>query len=104
MTLDDQRAVPTGAVLLGPGYQLTGAHPGLATCVDEDHQREQAHDLGLVGQQLAQDAGQPDRLAGELGAHRLAVAGGEVALVEDQEENGQDAGEALGEVGGSGTR
>ncbi len=99
VALGDQGAVPAGAVLLVERDQLPVAHPGLAPRLDEHHQREQAGHLRLVGQQLAQDPGQPDGLGGQLGADRVAVAAGEVALVEDEEQHGQHAAEPLGQVG-----
>ena len=42
--------------------------------VGEQHEREQAGDLGIVGQRGVHAPGQPDRLAGEVGARRVGAA------------------------------
>ena len=102
VALGDQPAVPAGVILLAERDQLPIPHAGLTPGLGEQQQPEQTGHLRLLGEQLAEDPCQPDGLAGELGAHRVAVAGGEVALVEDEEQYRQHAAEPLGEVGGLG--
>jgi hypothetical protein len=72
--LGDGAAVPEAAVLLGErDERAVGRRPGRAARVGEQHQREQAGDLAVSRQPLAQLAGEPDRLAG--GARRGAAPG-----------------------------
>ncbi len=104
VALGDQRAIPAGAVLLGERHQLPVPYAGRAPGLGQQLQPEQAGHLRFLGKQLAQDAGEPDRLAGELGADRVAVAGGQITLVEDEEQHGQHAGEPPGRSAASGTR
>ena len=105
MPLGDQLPVPAAAVLLVQRDQLPVGDADRAAGVGEQHQREQAGDLGDVGEQGAQDPGQPDRLVGELVADRRGIGrGGEVALVEDQVDDGQHAVHALAEIGRGGHR
>ena len=61
-------------------------HARVAARVVQQHQREQAAHLGLVGHERAEHAGEPDRLVAQLAAHERVGARGEVALVEDQVE------------------
>ena len=56
----------------------------------QQHQREQAVHLGLVGHQLGERAAEPDRLGGE-------VAAPAVALVEDQVDDREHRGEPVGQ-------
>jgi hypothetical protein len=58
--------------------------------VVQEHQCQQAMDLGLVGHQLRQRAPEPDRL-------RRQVAAAAPALVEDQVHDGQSGGEPVRE-------
>jgi hypothetical protein len=55
----------------------------------EQHQREQAEDLGLVGHQLREDPGESDGLAAQLPADQRVAGRGGVALVEHQVQHGQ---------------
>ncbi|OIJ90076.1 hypothetical protein BIV25_32790 [Streptomyces sp. MUSC 14] len=88
--LIDQRAVPPLAVLFGQRYQVAGrCRPCLAAGVSEQHQREQPGHLAVLGQLRVHRPGQPDRLAGEVGADQLGARGSGVALVEDQVEHVQ---------------
>ena len=73
----------------------SGADPRLPASVVEEHQREEAHDLRLVGEQRPHDPGQADRLARELAAHEDVARGRGVALVEDQVEDLEHAAEPL---------
>ena len=61
----------------------------------QQHQRQQAGDLRVVGQRPPDDPGQADRLAGEVAARQLRAAAGQVALVEDQVEHVQDRAQPL---------
>jgi hypothetical protein len=84
----DRRRVPARAVLLVQRHQfaaLVGA--GRAARVGEEHQRQEAADLGLLGQRQPRDPGQPDRLGGQLGPGQVGARARRVALVEDQVED-----------------
>ena len=63
---------------------------GRAPRVVDEHQRQEAVHLALVGHQLGERPAEPDRLAGEIDAAA-------VALVEDQVDDGEDRGEAVRE-------
>ena len=62
----------------------------------QQHQGQQAHDLGLGLEQAQQQPGQPDRLVAQGGLGLDGVGPGRIALVEDQVEHGGDGGQALG--------
>ena len=63
--------------------------------VGQQHQREQAGDLGVRrGCSAAERAREPDRLGRELDAHELRPRAARVALVEDQVEHVQHGREA----------
>ena len=99
VSLGDQRPVPAAAVLLVQGDQLATGDPGRAAGIDEQQEGEQARDLALVGEQLAQHAGETDRLVRQLDAHRVVARAGEVALVEDEVDDGEHGVQPLGQVG-----
>src|SRR5215218_918068 len=63
--------------------------------VGQQHQREQARDLAVVGQQRVDRAGEADRLPRQLRALELRAGRRGVALAEDQVEHVQHGGEAL---------
>ena len=86
------RLVPSRAVLLLERNQdaSSGGARGAAGIM-QHHEREQTDGFGL-GQQVDKQPSQPDRLGREVGAR-------EVALVEDEIDDVQDAGQALGELG-----
>ena len=96
MALGDQRRVPGAAVLLVERDQLAARRdPGGAAGLGEEHQRQQPGHLAVVRQQGADQAGEPDRLGGQVGPDGIGVgAGREVALVEDEEEDREHAGDA----------
>src|SRR3712207_8854132 len=48
----------------------------------EEHQREEAADLAVTGQQRMDGAGEPDRLAGQFALLQVGAGGGGVALVD----------------------
>ena len=72
--LGDQRAVPERPVLLVERDELA-VRPGARrpAGVGEQHEREQAGDLAVVGQQPVQRARQPDRFVGEIGALQVGA-------------------------------
>ncbi len=102
MAFGDQLRVPDAAVLLGQGDQLAvGRDPGGAAGLDEQHQRQQPGHLAVVRQQGADQAGEPERLGGQVVPYGIAVrAAGQVTLVEDEEQDGQHAGDADRQVAG----
>jgi FAD/FMN-containing dehydrogenase len=67
-----------------------------STGVLEQHQREEAHDLGLGWEQPEQQPGEPDRLRGQRCPQRHGLAGRRVAFVEQEVEHGGNGSEALG--------
>ena len=60
-------------------------------------EREQAADLGLVGHQLHQQAGQANRFGAQVGAHQVVVFSGGIAFVEDQVDDAEHRGQPLGQ-------
>ncbi len=88
--LDDQTPVPQGPVLLGQGDQLAvGTAASGAPGVGEQHESEQAGDLGILRCGRVDAPGQADGLAGQVGAGQVGAAAAGVALVEEQVEHVQ---------------
>ena len=56
-------------------------------------------DLGLVGHQLDEQAGQADALRAQLAANELVALGRDVALVEHQVHDGEHGSEPVGQLG-----
>jgi hypothetical protein len=100
VALGDQRAVPGAAVLLVEGDELTARrHPRGPACLGQEHQRQQPGDLAVGRHQVTDQPGQPDRLGGQVAADRLLLGvRGQVALVEDQVEDGEHPGDPGREV------
>ena len=95
--LGDGLVIPAGAVLVGQQHHaagVVGASRGAA--VLQQQQGQQAVDLALVGQQLAQQAGQADGLVAQVDPHQRVAAARRVALAEDQVDDPQHAGQPLG--------
>jgi hypothetical protein len=82
--------IPARAVLLGQQHQLSVGEAGVAASVVDQHQGQQRAHLGLVGHQLGERAAEPDRLGRQVPATA-------VALVEDQVDDRQHGGKAVGE-------
>jgi len=99
IALGDKRPVPARPVLVGQQDQVAvwrrAAGPA-GLC--QQHQREEALDLRLLGHQLAQHPRQPDRLRAQLADELIAGARG-VPLVEDEIEDGEHRPQTAGEVG-----
>jgi hypothetical protein len=73
--LVDFARVPAGAVLVLQGHEVTRfVYPGGAPSVVQEHEREQAEGLGLVGHQVGQGAGETDRLRAQALAHEVGTA------------------------------
>ena len=86
----DLLGVPERPVLIGEEDDAAVGEACLAAGVVHQHQRQQPVHLRLVGHQLCERVPEPDRLGGEVDAAA-------VALVEDQVDDGEDRGQALGE-------
>ena len=96
--LGDLLAVPERAVLLLERHEVAlRAGTGGAAGVVEQHEREQAEDLGFIGHQLGEQTAEADRLAAEVPPHEGVACGGGVALVEDEVDDLQHRREALGQ-------
>ena len=67
-SVGDLRGVPERAVLVGEQHQLAIAEPRLAAGVEQQHHRQQAVHLRLVGHQLGERPPEPDRLGRQLAA------------------------------------
>ena len=95
--LGDLLPVPLGPVLLGQRHQRPvrlGA--GGPPRVGQQHQRQQAGHLAVLGQQPAQPAGEPDRLPRQRRDRQLLPVAGAVALAEDQVQHVQHGLQPLG--------
>ena len=98
--LGQRAGVPARAVLVGQrDVAPVAADAGVAARVVDEHERQQAGGLGVVGHQLGEQAPEADRLRAQLGAHQAVAGAGRVALVEDEVDDGEDAGEAIGDLG-----
>ena len=100
MTLGDQRRVPGPTVLLAEGDELAARRdPGGAAGLGEEHQRQQPGHLTVLRHEGTDQAGEPDRLGGQVLTDGIGVGTGrQVALVEHQEQDGEDAGDADREI------
>src|SRR5829696_8706131 len=100
MTLGDQRRVPGPTVLLVKGDQFAARrNPGGAAGLGEEHQRQQPGHLTVLRHEGTDQASQPDRLDGQDGTYGIGVgAARQVALVEDEVQDGEYAGNACREI------
>ena len=93
-------AIPEAAVLVGQQHELAvGGRAGGPARLDEQHEREQSHDLGFVGHQLGQQPSEADGLRAEVLADEPVARARRVALVEDEVDDGQHGPQAVREVG-----
>src|ERR1022692_714428 len=100
VTLGDQRGVPGPTVLLVEGDQFAARrNPGGAAGPREEQQRQQPGHLTVPRHEGTDQASEPDRLGGQVVTYGIGVgAGRQVALVEDEEEDGEYAGGACREI------
>jgi hypothetical protein len=98
--LGDQRRVPSPTVLLVEGDQFAARrNPGGAAGLGEEHQRQQPGHLTVLRHQGTDQPREPDRLGGQVVTYGIGVgAGSQVTLVEDEEDYGEYAGDALREI------
>ena len=96
VALGDQLAVPGAAVLLVEGDEFTARrHARGPAGLRLEHQRQKPGDLAVGRHQVTYQSCQPDCLGGQVAADRLLVgARGQVALVEDQVEDGEHSGDS----------
>ncbi len=66
LAFGDQTQIPAAAVLVGQPHQvaLRGGAAG-PTRIDQQHEREQPHDLQFVGHQLGQEPSEAEGLSAE---------------------------------------
>ena len=69
-----------------------------AAGVVEEHEREEADGLGLVGHELGEGAGEADGVGAQPLAYEVGAARGRVPLVEQQVQHGQHCAGALGQL------
>jgi hypothetical protein len=100
LAFGDAVAVPAAAVLVGQQHQLAvGGGAGGPARLDQQHERQQPHDLRFVGHELGQEPSQADGLRAEVVADEPVARAGRVALVEDEVDDGQHGPQAVGELG-----
>ncbi len=93
----DRRAVPPGAVLHGQGDEgPVGRDPGRPARLGQEHECEQTGYLGLVGQQLVEQASEADGFRRQVGAVQVGAAARRIALVEDEVDHPEHQPEPLG--------
>ena len=91
-------SVPERAILVLEQHDLAvGSDPRGASRVLEEHEREQAEHLGLVGHEHGEELREPDRLVAEVGAHVVGAGRRRVALVEHEVEHREHRAQPLGE-------
>ena len=99
LPLLDERPAPAAPVLLRQGEQLSlGADARVQARGGQEHQREQTQDLRLLGEELDQEAPEPDGLFAEVDADQAIPRGRGVAFIEDQVDDGEHASEPLSEL------
>ena len=93
LALVDGGAIPPRAVLLGKQHQrAVVSNARRAARFSEEHQRQQARDLGFIGHQQSQRARQANRL-GAQPAFGLAVQAGRVDQVDHRQHRAQAIGQ-----------
>lgn len=100
MSFGDQPVVPGAAILLVEGDEFpAGRNAGGASCLGEQHERQEPGDRTVPGEQAAEEPGEPDRPGGQVRPDWFGVGPGrQVPLVEDEEEHGEHPGETSREV------
>src|SRR5438067_767594 len=99
-TATDQELVPPRAVLIEQQDRLSrGPDPGAQARRLELHQRDEAVDLGLLRNELSQDAAETQRLLAERRSNPVVTGGRRVALVEDQVDDLEHRRQTGGEFG-----
>jgi len=94
--------IPPGAVLVGEtDHRPIAIRAGGSSSVGEHHQGEQADRFGLVGHELDEHPGQPDRFGREVGAHQFCARGRRVAFGENDRDGGEHHIEAVWQLGGA---
>ena len=94
----DLRPVPERAVLVGEEDELArGVDARVAARVLEEEESEEPERLRLVRHEDTEELRQPDRLGAQIGANEIVAGGCGVPLVEDEVEDAQDVGHAVGE-------
>ena len=103
VALGDEGAVPGAAVLLVEGHQFSGGgHARRSPGVSQEHQGKQSGYLAVVWEESPEQAAEVDRLVGEVDAYRVVAIAGQIALVEDEVDDPEHAGEPLADVAGRG--
>jgi hypothetical protein len=93
MTLGDQRRVPGPTILPVEGDQFAARrNPGRPAGLGEEHQCQEPGDLTVLGHDGVKKASEPDRLGSQVVTYGIRIRPGrQVALVEDEEEDGEYA-------------
>jgi hypothetical protein len=93
----DEVAVPSAAVLVGQQHEVAvRGRAGGPSRLDEQHEREQSHDLRFVGHELGQEPSEADGLGAKVLADELVARARTVA--EDEVDDGQHGPKAVREV------
>ncbi len=96
----DQDRIPPAAVLIGQQHQRTlGGGASGPPRLDQQHQRQQTHDLGLIGHEPGQQPSQPDGLRAQVLPGQLLPRAGRVSLVEHEVDHGQHRAQPDRQVG-----
>ena len=95
----DQEVVPAGPVLLQQQHRLAvGSSPRGETRGLDLHERHEAMHFRLGGRQLGEDAAETQRLLAQLRAHPVIARRRRVSLVENEVDDRQHRGQALGKL------
>src|ERR1700685_898320 len=99
----DQELIPLSAVLIEEQDWFTGGGDAGAGAGGLDlHEGAQTVGFWFGGSECGEDAAEAERVFAEGGAHEVDSGGGGVALVEDEVDDFEDRGEAVGELGAAG--
>jgi hypothetical protein len=94
-----ERGIPARAVLLGERDEVAGRSRARGPSrVREQHEGEEAEDLGLARQEAVEHAPEADGLRAEVRADEPGPGRGRVALVEDEVDHGEHRAQARREV------